>query len=256
MERVGVLINKLQDQLAQKADVQNMLVTAQMLQAELLSLAQTTNGASLSKIAVVVPNAYSTGRIIDTTQDYKPVPKPELEPEPIPEPMPQTDAPAPDPTTPNPIPKPEPEPIPHFAEGKPWEKVFTKPWASDPVMEIPTLAHQDKIIFELNDSMVAEENSVNDKLKQEKSEVANTLQDSPIRDLKRAININDRHRFISELFRGDETMYERSIKTINGFNIFAEAEYWIQRELKVKLGWNTTAEVVKIFDQLVKRRFS
>jgi hypothetical protein len=51
-------------------------------------------------------------------------------------------------------------------------------------------------------------------------------------------------------------MYERSIKTINTFHIFAEAEFWIQRELKVKLGWDTSLELVKTFDQLVKRRFS
>ena len=44
--------------------------------------------------------------------------------------------------------------------------------------------------------------------------------------------------FINDLFRGDEAMYERSIKTINSFNIYPEAEYWISRELKVKLGWN------------------
>ena len=68
------------------------------------------------------------------------------------------------------------------------------------------------------------------------------LQEAPIRDLKKAISINERHRFIQELFRGDETMYERSIKTINSFNIFAEAEFWIQRELKLKLGWDATLE--------------
>ena len=68
------------------------------------------------------------------------------------------------------------------------------------------------------------------------------LQDTPIRDLKKAISINDRHRFIHELFRGDETMYERSIKTINNFNIYAEAEYWIQRELKLKLGWDANLD--------------
>ena len=33
-------------------------------------------------------------------------------------------------------------------------------------------------------------------------------------------------------------MYERSIKTINGFRILPEAEYWMERELKVKLGWD------------------
>jgi hypothetical protein len=51
-------------------------------------------------------------------------------------------------------------------------------------------------------------------------------------------------------------MYERSIKTINGFSILPEAEYWIQRELKVKLGWSDGNETVQQFTQLVKRRFT
>jgi hypothetical protein len=58
------------------------------------------------------------------------------------------------------------------------------------------------------------------------------------------------------LFRGDEPMYERSIKTINSFNIYPEAEYWMNRELKIKLGWDDTKEIVKHFYQLVKRRFA
>ena len=37
MERVGILINKLQEQLQQQSCVQNMLVTAQMLYTELLA---------------------------------------------------------------------------------------------------------------------------------------------------------------------------------------------------------------------------
>jgi hypothetical protein len=51
-------------------------------------------------------------------------------------------------------------------------------------------------------------------------------------------------------------MYERSIKTINGFNIYAEAELWIKRELKLKLGWNDELDSAKYFDQLIKRRFA
>jgi hypothetical protein len=61
---------------------------------------------------------------------------------------------------------------------------------------------------------------------------------------------------VNDLFRGDENMYERSIKTINGFSIYPEAEYWITRELKVKLSWPDNSETVKLFDQLIKRRFS
>jgi hypothetical protein len=51
-------------------------------------------------------------------------------------------------------------------------------------------------------------------------------------------------------------MYERSIKTINSFRILPEAQYWIERELKVKLGWDENKESTRHFYQLVKRRFS
>ena len=98
--------------------------------------------------------------------------------------------------------------------------------------------------------------SINDKLKQASIQLGDTITDTPIRDLKKAIGVNDRFLFISELFRGDEAMYERSIKTINSFSILPEAEYWIQRELKVKIGWSEINDVVKQFNQLVKRRFS
>ncbi|MGB3006988.1 MAG: hypothetical protein WBC06_10790, partial [Chitinophagaceae bacterium] len=98
--------------------------------------------------------------------------------------------------------------------------------------------------------------SINDKLKQGKTEWVEVLKETPIKDLRKAIGINDRFHFINELFRGDENMYERCLKTINSFNIYAEAEYWISRELKVKLGWNNSNTTVQHFDQLVKRRFS
>jgi hypothetical protein len=125
--------------------------------------------------------------------------------------------------------------------------------------EIPTFAHQplpaNAIKKEINDTAINSFTSLNDKLKQSKIDLGETLTDTPIRDLKKAIGVNDRFLFITELFRGDETMYERSIKTINSFSILPEAEYWIQRELKTKNGWGDN-DVVKQFDQLVKRRFS
>lgn len=130
-------------------------------------------------------------------------------------------------------------------------------WLFDPVTTIPTLVHQPELVSaEINDIMATESRALNDTLKKETNEIASVLQTAPIRDLKKAIGLNDRYLFINELFRGDETMYERSIKTINSFSILPEAEYWISRELKTKLGWTDSHEVVKLFDQLVKRRFS
>lgn len=133
------------------------------------------------------------------------------------------------------------------------------PWFTEAAASVPTLAqHETKVVYELHETIATEteENTINQRLKEHKTEVASVLQGSPVRDLKKAIGINDRYAFINELFRGDENMYERSIKTINAFNIYPEAEYWIQRELKIKIGWNEDSEIVKQFDQLVKRRFS
>lgn len=262
------MISKLQEQFLQKASAENMLVTAELLRNELLFYVNETSDSVTKSVSVVVPN----GMVISHKQEkhelaeqalYKPVPAPENEPAPVAEPMPAPEDPLPE-AAPLPTQRPEPEPIPHFVEEKPWLTVFPAredkktSWALDPVLEIPTLAHQEKIVYELNDTMMKEGTfaSINDKLKQNKSEVSSALHESPIKDLKKAISINDRHRFIFELFRDDENMYERSIKTINGFHILAEAEYWIQRELKLKLGWDTKTELVKTFDQLVKRRFS
>jgi len=103
---------------------------------------------------------------------------------------------------------------------------------------------------------VEQQESFNDRLKENRTELMHSLKETPIRDLRKGIGINDRFVFISELFRGDEPMYERSIKTINSFNIYPEAEYWMNRELKIKLGWDDTKEIVKHFYQLVKRRFA
>ncbi|MEP6846611.1 MAG: hypothetical protein ABI861_11430 [Panacibacter sp.] len=125
------------------------------------------------------------------------------------------------------------------------------------IEEMPTYAYQQKDMFELNNSVsTSGEQTLNERLKIEQRELGNILKDSPVKDLKKAIGINDRFVFIDELFRGDENMYERSIKTINGFSIFPEAEYWIQRELKSKIGWDEESQTVRHFDQLIRRRFS
>ncbi|MFN4286499.1 MAG: hypothetical protein ACK4E8_11100 [Lacibacter sp.] len=123
----------------------------------------------------------------------------------------------------------------------------------------PTLLHQPNYQPQRAAEKVpspAESPSLNERLKEDKVELAHRLSEAPIKDLKKAIGINDRYVFINELFRGDEAMYERSIKTINNFSIYAEAQYWIERELKIKLGWDDERPATQEFYALVKRRFS
>jgi len=116
--------------------------------------------------------------------------------------------------------------------------------------------HEIKEVFELKDVLATDEMTINDRLKEELVEINHNLKLEPVKDIKRAFNINEKYVFINELFRGDDAMFERSLKTINAFQIYPEAEYWIQRELKVKLGWNDNSTTVKHFDTLVKRRFA
>ena len=145
------------------------------------------------------------------------------------------------------------------ASPRPTKEPERGTWPFDPLAEKPTdrftLSQKSR---EINDVIGTGNgnSSLNDKLKSDVVELKSALNDTPVRDLKKAIGVNDRYVFINQLFRGDEVMYERSIKTINGFRILPEAEYWMERELKVKLGWDENREATRQFYQLVKRRFS
>jgi hypothetical protein len=88
------------------------------------------------------------------------------------------------------------------------------------------------------------------------TELQEKLALDPIKDLKAAIGINDKFQFTATLFNGDEKAFEMAVKTINGFKIYAEAHFWIKSNLREQNKWDETAEVVKAFDLLVKRRFA
>ena len=247
MERVQTLCNRLKEQLSQNASVNELLETVQMLQSELMHLKTTgredvsQKGASLniasSFLNKAMPEIKNEPAAEEKTVEVLKIDEAEVEA--------------------------ELEEIKRNAEIRNSVIAQNKPHLLfDPVEDIPTLTHQQpaevtKPKKEIHESISTDnQGSLNDKLKQIKIELSDTLQEVPIKDLKKGIGVNDRFLFIKELFRGDEVMYERSIKTINGFSIFPEAEYWIKRELKLKLGWNDSNEIVKQFDQLIRRRFS
>jgi hypothetical protein len=224
MERLQELISKLKEQFEQKAPASQLLLTTQLIQSELFRMnQQPASTLGTAKVAVVMPSAMkitvAEKEVIETpvTQELKEIELPKIPP-----------------ASKNPV---------------------TDDWLYKPLSDIPTLA-QHQIAKEVNDFIGNDSISLNDKLKAEIKELASSLKHTPVQDLKKAIGINDRYLFISELFRGDEAMYERSVKTINGFRIFAEAEYWIERELKVKLGWDNNKQITNHFYDTVKRRFA
>jgi hypothetical protein len=230
MERIQILISKLKEQAEQKASPSQMLVTVQMLQNELYQIQVNGNYTlGTSKVAVMLPKTVNISVAEETNQKAAANAANHLVA--------------------------EEEPAYSTARTIPSKKTDQSNLLFDPLFEIPTLSHQQGV-KEINELVSLQNESLNDRLKQDKTEVVEVLKHEPIKDLRKAIGINDRFVFINDLFRGDEAMYERSIKTINSFHIFPEAEYWINRELIVKLGWDADSEIVRHFYQLVKRRFS
>jgi hypothetical protein len=88
------------------------------------------------------------------------------------------------------------------------------------------------------------------------TELQEKLALEPIKDLKAAIGINDKFQFIEALFGGDEKAFDQAIKTINGYKILAEAQFWIKSNVRTQYQWEDQSEVVKAFDLLVRRRFA
>ena len=269
MERVETLLKKLQEQFAQNAPPEQLLLTAQMLQAELLHL-QAGNAPAINNnnVAVTVSpiasiNTRAQENIVEPAREEKTIEVLKIDEAEI---------------------EAELEEIKRNAEAMQKISIQNKPHVlfQSEEEDIPTLTHQEEPQNnhhhryqptgpggqtqgqphsefnkkEINESVAATSASINERLKQTRIDLGDTLTEVPIRDLRKAIGVNDRFLFINELFRGDEVAYERSVKTINSFSIFPEAEYWIQRELKVKNGWNDSHELVRQFYQLVKRRFS
>lgn len=140
--------------------------------------------------------------------------------------------------------------IPTLAAHMPPSAEYVRP-PDTPIIQPPAATEQPG-----PDTVQAPARELNEKLREPMKEVAQKLQDVPIRDLRKAIGINDRYLFINELFSGDEAMFERSVKTLNQFSILPEAEFWMQRELRIKLGWKDDNPLVRQFVQLVRRRFS
>ena len=245
MERVETLCLKLKEQIDKKLPVDQLLVTVSMLQSELMHIKSIQPKKEESHSAAIhiapilaMPDAesqISEEKIVEVLQVDDAEVEAEL------------------------------EEIKRNADIRIQMSIHNKPdFRFDPIEDTPTLSQQQAKVFSNVDSSSTynsnenqeNQNSLNDKLKQGNIELTDTLQETAIKDLRKAIGLNDKFLFISELFRGDDVMYERSIKTINSFAILAEAEYWIRRELKLKLGWNESNPTVKQFDHLIRRRFS
>jgi hypothetical protein len=84
--------------------------------------------------------------------------------------------------------------------------------------------------------------------------LAAKLQQTPGRDLKSVIGINDKFLFVNELFGGSMEKYNKSIENLNDLKTLNGAMIYLN-ELKIELQWNSSNEAYMKLKDLVSRKF-
>ncbi|GAB3427580.1 hypothetical protein [Niabella aquatica] len=231
MDRIKSLIEKLNMQSEQNAALGQLLTTVQMLQNEIAGTIKEVEVLGTSRISVIVPNAQPIPGKSTSNENIAPDEEEKEYFELVVDVMDEEDQ---EISTTSDIPSYE-ELMKLKNEQDQQQATLNFEQADD----LPTLSRQNKPVVKA--------------VKQSASPRAGK---NAVKDLKKAINAQDKIAYVKELFRGDEVMFERSISTINNFSTLNEAEYWIQRELKTKNGWLIGHPVVQQFEQLIKRRFA
>jgi hypothetical protein len=91
--------------------------------------------------------------------------------------------------------------------------------------------------------------SINDSIS--KPEPSLTVR-QPIRDIAKAIAINDRFLFIRELFEGDTSLFSQTIDKLNKMSDIEEAKKYMQTVVQ---HWDADAEPAQLFLSIVQRRY-
>ncbi len=87
-------------------------------------------------------------------------------------------------------------------------------------------------------------------------ELSEKLAESAIADLKKAIALNDRLLYTSELFAGDGQAFERALAALNSAAHFDEARDYLVQHCAVQYTWTdkNRLDIAKAFVKLVRRR--
>lgn len=112
-----------------------------------------------------------------------------------------------------------------------------------------------KLIAQDDDNEDAAYNSgLNNKLFKDKKTLADKIISAKSKDIKSIIDLNDKLFFISKLFKGDKDAYDQSIKTLNTFATFTEANQFVQFDLKTKFQWKD-GEAFERLIEVVRSKF-
>lgn len=85
--------------------------------------------------------------------------------------------------------------------------------------------------------------------------VADKLKLTPVTDLVKAIGINEKFLFISQLFNNNHQAYHQAIEKLNNTKSFADAYMYFDAEVVTQFKADKSSEVYRQFVDLLQRRF-
>jgi len=89
------------------------------------------------------------------------------------------------------------------------------------------------------------------------SELSDKLSQSPVKDLTKAMGINERIFTVNELFGGNQDEFNNLMVALNGMPNYDEARTVLMKSAASKYDWDTPAmqKKARTFIKLVQRRF-
>jgi vancomycin resistance protein YoaR len=97
--------------------------------------------------------------------------------------------------------------------------------------------------------------SISEKLQTADVSIAARLSKSSIKDLTKAVSINQKILFTKELFKGDSFAFNEAIGKLNAFENKDEAIGFLQNDLRPKFSFRAEAESYAQFVELIERRY-
>ncbi|MVM39944.1 hypothetical protein GO730_23925 [Spirosoma sp. HMF3257] len=102
--------------------------------------------------------------------------------------------------------------------------------------------------------------SLNDTLREttaaEPSTVAETFHRAPIESVARSISLNQKFRFINQLFNGNSSAYNQAVEEIDTLNNYGQALDLISYRYASQYLWDMSSDEVSELVEILKRRFS
>jgi hypothetical protein len=90
----------------------------------------------------------------------------------------------------------------------------------------------------------------------EATDIMTRLSESPIEDITKAMNLNDRILTVRELFKSEQGIFDQALRAFNGFGSFEEAKN-VLLQLAERYDWSAEEkrDEAKNFIKLVRRRY-